>query len=235
MKRTLVSLSVLVFAGTLILDASAQSTPTTKKAAAKTSTRSRARRVAEPADNASPAKESTDANPAAAASTVTSPSESNSTATKTAPAATETASKPQTTQEPAKSDVTAKAAPVSEKPAVLSSDPVTELREQIETTEVGPERIKLQLKLADTLVTSGHRTEALKELNSIAGLDVFDPPGFYNLGNAFARLGETDGAVNAYQKSIEQRGNHSRAYNNLGVALLRAGRWDEAHEAFRRP
>jgi tetratricopeptide (TPR) repeat protein len=63
--------------------------------------------------------------------------------------------------------------------------------------------------------------------------DIFDPTSFYNIGNSFAGLGATDAAINSYRKAIEQRkGNYSRAYNNMGVILLRSGRWDEAHQAF---
>lgn len=59
-----------------------------------------------------------------------------------------------------------------------------------------------------------------------------DPIGFYNLGNAYARSGNTEAAIAAYRKAIEQRnGHYSRALNNLGVVLLRVGRWDEAQEA----
>ncbi len=62
--------------------------------------------------------------------------------------------------------------------------------------------------------------------------NAFDPIGFYNLGNAYARLGNTEAAIAAYRKAIEQRhGHYSRALNNLGVVLLRVGRWDEAQEA----
>ncbi|HEY3581658.1 MAG TPA: tetratricopeptide repeat protein [Pyrinomonadaceae bacterium] len=90
-----------------------------------------------------------------------------------------------------------------------------------------------QLKAAQELVDTGKRSEAMAELNKMAASTDFDPAGFYNLGNAFARLGETDAAVAAYRHAIEQRkGSYSRAYNNLGVVLLRAGRWDEAYEAF---
>lgn len=90
-----------------------------------------------------------------------------------------------------------------------------------------------QLKRAEELVSTGHRSEALKELHAIASSGVFDPPAYYNLGNSFARLGETEAALNAYQIAIEQRrGNYSRALNNMGVVLLRAGRWDEAYDAF---
>src|SRR5690242_17379473 len=90
-----------------------------------------------------------------------------------------------------------------------------------------------QLKAAQELVDTGHRSEALVELYKILNADGFDPIGFYNLGNAFARLGESDAAIRAYKRAIEQRnGSYSRAYNNLGVVLLRDGRWDEAYEAF---
>ena len=111
------------------------------------------------------------------------------------------------------------------------SDPVVNLRNQIE--EAAPQdRIRLQLKLADQLIATGHTPEALQELQRVANSGVFDPISFYNLGNAFARLGESEAAVAAYRKAIEQRkGQYSRAYNNLGVVLLRLGRWDEAYDA----
>jgi tetratricopeptide (TPR) repeat protein len=99
--------------------------------------------------------------------------------------------------------------------------------------QTAPQRNAEQLKLAQELANKGQRAEAMAELNKIAATTDFDPIGFYNLGNAFARLGESDAAINAYRRAIEQRkGAYSRAYNNLGVVLLRAGRWDEAYEAF---
>jgi tetratricopeptide (TPR) repeat protein len=112
-------------------------------------------------------------------------------------------------------------------------DPVASLREEIAAASTEPERIRLQLKLAEHLVSTGHKAEALKELDGIANSGAFDPPGFYNLGNSFARLGETEAALNAYREAINQRkGKYSRALNNMGVILLRSGRWDEAYEAF---
>lgn len=112
------------------------------------------------------------------------------------------------------------------------SDTLTSLREQIDAAPGGSERIRLQLKLAEQLVAADKKTEAITELRAITNRDVFDPQGFYNAGNALARLGESEGAINAYRKAIDQRkGNYSRALNNLGVVLLREGRWDEAHDA----
>jgi tetratricopeptide (TPR) repeat protein len=99
--------------------------------------------------------------------------------------------------------------------------------------QTASERNAEQLKLAQDLASAGKRAEALVELNKIAASSDFDPIGFYNLGNAFARLGEPDAAITAYRRAIEQRkGSYSRAYNNLGVVLLRVGRWDDAYDAF---
>jgi tetratricopeptide (TPR) repeat protein len=115
---------------------------------------------------------------------------------------------------------------------VAQSDPVATLRDQIEAAATPAERIRLQLKLADHFVSNGRQAEALKELDAIANSGAFDPPGFYNLGNSYARLGNSEAAINAYRQAIEQRnGNYSRAYNNLGVVLLREGRWGEAYDA----
>src|ERR1051325_7372118 len=113
-----------------------------------------------------------------------------------------------------------------------TKDPVLVLRDQLEAAPNALERNRLQLKLADLLLTTGHKPEAMTELNSVAHSTDFDPVGFYNLGNTFARLGETEAAITAYRAAINQRsGRYSRAYNNLGVVLLRAGRWDEAYDA----
>ena len=116
---------------------------------------------------------------------------------------------------------------------VVDEDPIQALRAQIEAASLIQDRNRLQLKLAEELVKTGHKTEALKELFLVLNGNGYDPVGFYNLGNAFARLGESQSAITAYQRAIEQRkGRYSRAQNNLGVVFLREGRWDEAHDSF---
>ena len=123
-------------------------------------------------------------------------------------------------------------AQTTEKDVDNTKDPVTSLREEIEGAVIPSDRIRLQLKLADLLVSTGHIPQALAELKLIADSNSFDPAGFYNLGNSYARLGETEAAISAYRTAIDQRkGKYSRAYNNLGVVLLRTGRWDEAQDA----
>jgi tetratricopeptide (TPR) repeat protein len=96
----------------------------------------------------------------------------------------------------------------------------------------GPARIRSQLALTEELIAANKQTEAIAGLLALINTDIFDPQGFYNVGNALVRLGSLDAAVSAYRKAIEQRkGHYSRALNNLGVVLLRAGRWDEAYDA----
>ena len=111
-------------------------------------------------------------------------------------------------------------------------DPIASLRAQIQGASTAADRNRLRLKLADLLLTSGKKSEALVELQQIANSNDFDPIGFYNLGNFFARLDDSEAAIGAYRTAIEQRkGRYSRAYNNLGVVLLRTGRWDDAYDA----
>lgn len=95
------------------------------------------------------------------------------------------------------------------------------------------EQNQQQLKAAQELADTGHKPEALAELHKMLEANGFDPVGYYNLGNAFARLDESEAAIRAYRRAIEQRsGGYSRAQNNLGVVLLREGRWNEAYDAF---
>lgn len=111
------------------------------------------------------------------------------------------------------------------------ADRLSVLRAQIEDAKTDAERMRLQRTLVDYLVALNKKSEAIDELRAWSRAERLDPIGFYNLGNALARLGDTDTAIEAYRKAIKQRhGNYTRALNNLGVVLLRQGRWDEAQE-----
>lgn len=111
-------------------------------------------------------------------------------------------------------------------------DRIIALRARIKDAKTDSERARLQHLLIDYLVALNRKSEAIDELRAWAREDRVDPIGFYNLGNALARLGDTDAAIEAYRKAIKQRrGSYSHALNNLGVMLLREGRWDEAQEA----
>jgi tetratricopeptide (TPR) repeat protein len=94
------------------------------------------------------------------------------------------------------------------------------------------ERARQRQAAAEQLAESGNKSEAVALLRSMLAEERFDPAFFYNTGNALARIGESESAVEAYRKAVAQRrGNYSRAQHNLGVVLTRLGRWEEAEEA----
>jgi tetratricopeptide (TPR) repeat protein len=112
------------------------------------------------------------------------------------------------------------------------TDRLSILRAQIDDAKDERERARLRRMLVDYLVSLDQKHEAVAELRSMMREERFDPVGFYNIGNALVRLDDANTAIDAYRKAISQRhGNYSRALNNLGVVLLRQGRWDEAQEA----
>lgn len=94
------------------------------------------------------------------------------------------------------------------------------------------ERARQRQATAEQLAASGNKAEAVALLRSVLAEERFDPAFFYNTGNALARMGESEAAVEAYRKAVAQRrGNYARAQHNLGVVLTRLGRWEEAEEA----
>ncbi|MFN2531051.1 MAG: tetratricopeptide repeat protein [Pyrinomonadaceae bacterium] len=146
--------------------------------------------------------------------------------------ATNSASDPRQVIAEPKAKETSQPAPSTGVELKAASDPITELREQIAAAPAGPDRNRLQLKLVDQLIAADKQSDAVTELHLFTSTNDFDPQGLYNAANALAKLGDSDGAIAAYRKAIDQRkGRYSRALNNLGVVLLREGRWDESHEA----
>ncbi len=122
----------------------------------------------------------------------------------------------------------AASAPADDAPAT-PVDALAGLRAELAATTADSERGRLQRELINQLVVASDKAAALAELRLLLHEDRFDPPFFYNLGNALTRLGDASAATDAYRKAISQRhGHYARALNNLGVLLTRQGRWDEA-------
>ena len=135
--------------------------------------------------------------------------------------------------EEAKDEGDDKAAAEKPRAPARGGDRLETLRAQIAEAKTNAERWRLQRTLVEYLTALGKKREAVAELRAMARTEKLDPVYFYNTGNALARLGATEDAVEAYRKAIEQRhGNYARALNNLGVLLLRQGEWDKAQEAF---
>jgi tetratricopeptide (TPR) repeat protein len=244
MKTTTISLSLVFAAGFFLSEAAGQDSTTKKKTTPQTksagASKVRSRRAVAPASTTQagdvtppgvvkPADVKADQGGAA------SPSKPTAQATKSATVP-GSANEVKSDDNPGDALSERRAAPATsaaDTTIARPSDPVLTLRNQIDGAENVQERIRLQLKLVDQLVAADKRTDAIVALRQIVNSDDFDPQGFYNTGNSFARLGDTDGAISAYRKAIEQRkGQYSRAFNNLGVVMLRAGRWDEAYDAF---
>jgi tetratricopeptide (TPR) repeat protein len=111
-------------------------------------------------------------------------------------------------------------------------DGTGESKTKTEEVKTDAERARARLASAERMAADGQRDEAVAELRALLDEERVDPQGFYNLGNAFARLNESSAAVEAYRKAVAQRrGNYSRAQHNLGVVLIRLGRWEEAQAA----
>lgn len=122
--------------------------------------------------------------------------------------------------------------------AVETKAPLSEeaegLRAKAEAATNPTERARLRLSLAEALAEGGRPAEAVALVRELVSEERFDPQFFYNAGNALARLGESEGAAEAYHKAVTQRrGNYARAQHNLGVMLTRLGRWEEAERALR--
>jgi tetratricopeptide (TPR) repeat protein len=125
-----------------------------------------------------------------------------------------------------------------------SAEPSSDERAATETAEAGTQgassdassspadRARQRQAMAERLAESGNRPEAVALLRSMLAEERFDPAFFYNTGNALARMGESEAAVDAYRKAVAQRhGAYARAQHNLGVVLTRLGRWEEAEES----
>lgn len=137
---------------------------------------------------------------------------------------------------------TQKAAPASDEKAATETKGATETAEadappetrgaSDDAAQTPAERARRRQAMAEQLAASGNKTEAVALLRSMLAEERFDPAFFYNTGNALARMGESEAAVEAYRKAVAQRrGNYARAQHNLGVVLTRLGRWEEAEES----
>lgn len=145
------------------------------------------------------------------------------------PSATPTATSP--------SAATAEASPITSStsaPVAMDAEAqITQLRLTVQNGKTDAERAQASRQLVELLITANRREEAISELRRAFVVERFDPVGFYNIGNQFARLNDPASAANAYRKAIEQRrGNYAKASNNLGVVLMRVGDLDAAQEAF---
>jgi Tfp pilus assembly protein PilF len=80
----------------------------------------------------------------------------------------------------------------------------------------------------------GHFREALKDVDQSLALDPEDVTAMHHRGNVLLALYDYDGARKEYERTSKINAEDSGVWNNLGVALDKLGRTDEAAQAFRR-
>ena len=64
-------------------------------------------------------------------------------------------------------------------------------------------------------------------------LDSYNPPAFYNLGNAYYMLGQYDNSINSYLMALKRKPDSAECYFNLATAYNDKGNKKEAMLNFR--
>lgn len=108
---------------------------------------------------------------------------------------------------------------------------VKELREAIKQS---PDWDDPHYVLALSLTELNKLKEAIEEYKQVIALAIKDEPkilAYYNMGNAYADLGEYQNATDSYKQGIKLDPTLSKPHNNLGLAYAALGRPAEAKAA----
>ncbi len=95
--------------------------------------------------------------------------------------------------------------------------------------KIAPHLAEIYFNLGDTFSRKGQIEKAIKEYQN--GLKIFpsDAQGNFNLGELYYKKGEFKKSIFYYQKVIKNSPTPSaQTYNNLGMALMKVGKIDEA-------
>ncbi|MBT5479774.1 MAG: tetratricopeptide repeat protein [Verrucomicrobia bacterium] len=85
----------------------------------------------------------------------------------------------------------------------------------------------------ENLLQTGEYAKALEQFKIAAEIDTENEEVFFNLGFAHARVGNTEEAIAAYQKTIEIFPDYGEAHNNLGNLFLKEKLFTRAIEHFK--
>jgi tetratricopeptide (TPR) repeat protein len=96
------------------------------------------------------------------------------------------------------------------------------------TLEQNPGAWLAHNNLANLLLASGRRTEALSHLKTALELNPDFSEAHVSMGNALIESGQPGAAIAEYQQAIRLAPESERAHANLGNALLQSGRMGEA-------
>ena len=114
-------------------------------------------------------------------------------------------------------------------------------RDLREAVKLSPDWEDPHYVLALALTETGKLKEAIAEFKHVVKLAIKDEPkilSFYNMGNAYADLGEYHDAIDSYNQAIKLNANSanpqplSKPHNNLGLAYAALGQLTEAVSEF---
>lgn len=116
------------------------------------------------------------------------------------------------------------------------------VRDLKEAVKLSPDWEDPHYVLGLALTELGNLKEAIEKFKQVVKLAIKDQPKIlasYNMGNAYANLGEYQGAIKSYQQAIELNANSlqpqplSKPHNNLGLAYAASDRLEEAVAEFK--
>ncbi len=105
-----------------------------------------------------------------------------------------------------------------------------------QAAKISPEWEDPHYVLALSLTELGQLNEAIDEFKQVVKLAIKDEPkilSYYNMGNAYADLGQYEKAIESYQAAIKLKADLSKPHNNLGLAYAASGRLEDALAEFK--
>ena len=96
------------------------------------------------------------------------------------------------------------------------------------TLEVDSTHAKALLNLARVLLERGKPSDALDYVEKVVELEPESGQGWRVLGNAYSDLGMVKEAVSAYRRALVLDHRDAWTMNNLGLLMIREGRYEEA-------
>jgi Tfp pilus assembly protein PilF len=91
-----------------------------------------------------------------------------------------------------------------------------------------PSHVKSLVNLSRVMLDDGKPNEALARIRQAVALDSTNGDAYRVLGRVHGALGHTDDAVAAYRTALALDPDDTWSMNNMGFALVQAGRYEEA-------
>mgnify|MGYP001320060558 FL=1 len=123
---------------------------------------------------------------------------------------------------------------VAEEPQVIEAAAPDALEDTFGSSAVfGLAKADESMTAGEDLLQTGEYAKALEQFKIAAEIDSENEEVFFNLGFAHSRVGNTEAAIAAYQKTIEIFPAYGEAHNNLGNLFLKEKLFTSAIEHFK--